>query len=86
MTVKLFGAFRDVVPAGQIHLNTALPVSTKELKIQLAQSFRANPRTNLDLQALLTKSVLATETRVLAAEDLIEVPETLALLPPVCGG
>ena len=93
ISIKLFGVFRDLYPKANWVIPLVKPATVAEIKEKLAQDFRVlSP--DQDLSILISRSVLADESRVLHDQDEIQIegnsPSSegvmLALLPPVCGG
>jgi len=83
LRVRLFGAFRECSPDGICAVPVRGDETVGEVKGRLAQTLRAGGK--FDVSALLAKSVLASDTDVLADADLV-IGTELSLLPPVCGG
>ena len=77
LTVRLFGAFREL--GNEVTVSVAHGASVKEVKKKLEELL--GPRA-----ALVRRSALGDESRILSDDATIEKDATLALLPPVCGG
>jgi molybdopterin converting factor small subunit len=85
--IRLFGAFRNLVPTGEIQMSVVPEQTLLGLRIELGHYFRAL-NSSFDSAALLDKSVFANDRSILRDSDQLQVKEntTYALLPPVCGG
>ena len=84
--VRLFGAFRRY-ETNQVFVAIEVPESSsvEVVKNSIASYFRAKFENFSDGQ-LIEDSVIADESHVLGANEIIEQSCTLAILPPVCGG
>jgi len=83
--VRLFGAFRDLVPSGKYTLRVHAEASVGGIKNALAHELHSRANAKFDVTELMAKSVLATETRVLSDDEIFS-GSNIAILPPVCGG
>lgn len=83
--LRLFGAFRNYVPGGKFSFSLETPCAVKILKekihTELCEKFASYNDPHL-----VFESALATEEEILSEETWIDSSQTLALLPPVCGG
>jgi sulfur-carrier protein len=85
LTLKLFGAFRELEPAGEVTLDlpdAATIAHARAAFAELAQARwgeRFRPR-------LLAVSAFASESEILRDADAVGEARELALLPPVSGG
>jgi molybdopterin converting factor small subunit len=81
VTVRLFGAFRGLAggSAGAVRVELSEGARVSDVKAALA---RALPGSG----DLLVESVLASEHGTLSETDPVGQWESLAVLPPVCGG
>lgn len=85
LTLKLFGAFRELDPAGQITLD--LPTGASIADARAAFAMQAQARWGEHFRpGLLAVSAFANETEILRDADAIGTARELALLPPVSGG
>jgi hypothetical protein len=88
--IKLYGAFRDLLPSDTCTLTVEGSESAQEIKSLLLQYLNENVKSSdLDLPLLVAQSALATESKILANSDLIfknQSDSIFAILPPVCGG
>lgn len=75
--VKLFGAFRSQWSAGVLELPFAEPCTLSALRAALAE--RLDPE-------LLRVSAFGTDSEILGENARVHPGQTVALLPPVCGG
>ncbi|MBI3554822.1 MAG: hypothetical protein HY074_01000 [Deltaproteobacteria bacterium] len=75
--IQLFGAFRKHGDGVALELPLAKPCSLAVLKELLA--------THLDPE-LLRESAFGTTTDILGDDAIVSPGQTLAVLPPVCGG
>ena len=88
--VRLFGAFREFAPSGVFPLPVRGDESIAELKAALSAELTrtmaiSKTASKFDIAALIAKSALATDSKVLNDNDFFNGSE-LAILPPVCGG
>lgn len=83
VTVTLFGAFRDYQPEADVCVPVPEAAGVAEVRKALAAHGRAH-WPGFD-EALLARSVLASETTVLRDGDALP-SGGLAILPPVAGG
>lgn len=85
LTLKLFGAFRDLEPSGEVVLELPAQASIADARAAFAELAQARwgerfrPR-------LLAVSAFASEREILRDADAIGAARELALLPPVSGG
>lgn len=93
ISVRLFGAFRDLCEAPELSLK--LSDGLPSIEIVRAALFEAllpgqkgarRPLSESELRALIARSALADEARILKPGDAIAAGARLAILPPVCGG
>jgi molybdopterin converting factor small subunit len=84
--VQLFGAFRDLVPSGNLVIIASDDQPVAAIKENLGHKLAECAAARFDVAALLSRSALATETRVLAEGDTLRGTTAVAVLPPVCGG
>lgn len=85
LTIKLFGAFRDLEPAGEVHL--ALPESARIADVRVALDAYGRAHWGERFRpGLLAVSAFASERDILRDADAIGELRELALLPPVSGG
>lgn len=88
LEVRLFGAFRQF-GAQPVQLSLPAGCTVREVKSALGDTLAETGAGNPDkekLASLLDSSVLATSRRVLADADVLHENQSLAVLPPVCGG
>lgn len=83
--IKLFGAFRKYIPVGKIKLHLPEHCTAFQLK-QKIHEVLCERVVDYREPSLVFESALATESKVLAEDVLVEGASDLALLPPVCGG
>lgn len=85
ITISLFGAFRPYNKSGTLELEAPKGVNIAEVKNRIkAVMKQSEPEFNKE--ALMDKSVIADETKVLAEDSILTESVNLAILPPVCGG
>jgi len=85
LTLKLFGAFRDLEPGGEVVLD--LPDNATIADARAA--FEAHGRAHWGERfrpGLLAVSAFASDCEILRDADAIGAARELALLPPVSGG
>jgi molybdopterin converting factor small subunit len=75
--IQLFGAFRRHGDDAVFHLPLEAPCSLSVLRELLASHFDAE---------LLHESAFGTEEAILSDDAMIAPGQTIAVLPPVCGG
>jgi molybdopterin converting factor small subunit len=80
--LAVFGAFRDLVGAGEIRLRLPAGAAVADLRRALAQALAAKP----EALALLACSAFADAEDILAEDDALAGRAGLAVLPPVSGG
>ncbi len=84
LSIRMFGAFRKH-HQGALLLNIASGSTVSAVKKAIAEKLRQmNPDFSDD--ELIDKSVLADNQRILGTDECINGSDTLAILPPVCGG
>lgn len=83
--IRLFGAFREFSANGICSLTVSGVESALEIKNLLAKKLSEKENAKFDVDALVAKSVLATDAKVLDDGDLAGHLD-LSILPPVCGG
>ena len=83
--IRIFGAFRNIFPEGELQVEVSEKLTVAGLKIMLGEKF-ANIPSSYDITCLLSNSVFANESRILENSEEIQKETTLALLPPVSGG
>ncbi len=84
VTIRLFGAFRNYISDESVSLEIEETTTAREVRKSLENYFIKNAQ-NFDSK-IIEESMLATDNAVLNLDDKIPVGETLAILPPVCGG
>jgi molybdopterin converting factor small subunit len=85
MKVKLFGALRKYGDDTCLEIPFSGAFSVAELRTQLAQHLEKQ-FPNFNDQALLKECAIASDSRIFMEEEEISNIETIAVLPPVCGG
>lgn len=84
ITIRLFGVFRQYQPDARLVLQLAPGAALADVRAALAAYAQAQwPGFPL---ALLARSALASETRLLNDTDPLPADGQLAILPPVAGG
>lgn len=83
--IKLFGAFRKYIPAGVMSVQVEEGVTVKALKDKI-HSELCNTFSNYKDMNLVFESALATDSDILNEDSICDLDQSLALLPPVCGG
>ncbi len=84
MQVQLFGAFRDLETSGKCEILYQVGQSAQEIKALIFEVLKNE--SSIDLEALMKISVLASENQIYNDDDIPTHFESLAILPPVCGG
>ena len=82
--IKAFGAFRGYFPSGAFAVSLEAPFTVADLKRAIQSSLAGRFR-DFD-EALVQDSALATDSRILRDQDVLNGDEDIAILPPVCGG
>jgi molybdopterin converting factor small subunit len=89
INIRLFGAFRDCSQESVFPIAVKGHETARDLKIllgqQLVQKLAVGSKLSFDIEALVAKSVLATDDRILEEGEIVSNGE-LSILPPVCGG
>jgi molybdopterin converting factor small subunit len=80
--VKLFGAFRKFGNGHELEIELEKPCSLLEFKMLLA--LQLGPAFNQD--RLLQESAFGNACEILQNGAMVHPGETVAILPPVCGG
>lgn len=80
----MFGAFRKYHP-DVLTIDAPSGVSVADIKVLIATKLRQINAAFSD-DELIGKSVLADNQRIMSADETINTPLALAILPPVCGG
>lgn len=84
LTIRLFGTFRQFQQDPVVL--TIAPGSTVQAVKNALWAHLQTIRPGFGDPDLLNRSVLSTDELVLADTDTVQVSQTLAILPPVCGG
>jgi sulfur-carrier protein len=84
VTLSLFGAFRDLAPAGQVTLQ--LPADATVADLRAALDGHARDHWPGYRPELLRVSAFASSREVLRDAELLPDDGQLAVLPPVSGG
>lgn len=84
LEIKLFGAFRKF-QSTPVSLEVAAGSTATEVKAALWAHLQARHPGVADA-SLLAASALSTDRQVLAENDTLNQSQSLAILPPVCGG
>ena len=96
ITVRFFGAARELAPdpffsffftaGGTIkNVRQCLNLELQKINEIAKNEVQKNEKQKL-ISNILNSSVFASESEILAEDDLIYQDITLALIPPVCGG
>jgi hypothetical protein len=83
--IKLYGSFKSYSKEGTLSLSVPQDAKMDEIKKILGLQL-AKLRPQSQAEALVTRSVLADDSRILKASDSLENRKFLAILPPVSGG
>lgn len=83
--VRLFGAFRKYVPDGRLRITISRPCDVETFKEKILLRIKEVAFEFSD-DSLISESALANENEILSDGGIVHVGETVALLPPVCGG
>ncbi len=81
--IRLYGALRDGVKNSECVLHVDAPILVSEVKERISSVFDTQ---DLSWLAVLNDSVLANERMILTEDTLLSADDSLAVLPPVCGG
>ena len=86
--IQLFGAFRDFDESGKISVDFKNHSNVSDLKKLILIKLKSKANLQVDIEALMKTSVIATEENLLQENDIINMVQNmkLAILPPVCGG
>lgn len=85
ITVRLFGACRDLSTTNPLRLQVPTQATVTEVKKIIADQVGFSTPVSFDSTALIEKSALANSQRVLTGQEVITDSE-FSILPPVCGG
>ena len=85
LTLKLFGAFRDLEPSGAVELELPDEATIAQARAAFAELAQARWGERFR-PGLLAVSAFASEREILRDADAIGAARDLALLPPVSGG
>ncbi len=83
--IRLFGAFRKYVSSGSVKVCIPSQFTVAQLKEIVKCELQRQSSEFTDYN-LVYESAVATESEVLAEDDMVKDLRHLALLPPVCGG
>jgi hypothetical protein len=81
MEIRLFGVLRDRFGLDSLQIEVLPELSANDIKNRILQSIQQQ-----SIAELVSRSVLATEDRILLGAEAVGVVKSLSLLPPVCGG
>ncbi len=81
--IRLYGSLRDGVQKSEGVLRVNAPILVSEVKERVSSVFDTQ---DLSWLAVLNDSVLANERMILTEDTLLSADDSLAVLPPVCGG
>ena len=87
--VEVYGTLRSFIADGTCRLNLAeeaLPQDVRNELLAFARLHESGAPGASGLAEVLERSVVAAGDRILREEEAIGREETLAVLPPVCGG
>lgn len=82
--IKPFGVFRKY-SVNHFIIESDTPLTVNNLKSKIKENLILSKQIPHDSD-IVDKSVLANSTEILAGEFIINEPQELAILPPVCGG
>ncbi|MDC7684430.1 hypothetical protein PQU92_14180 [Asticcacaulis sp. BYS171W] len=85
LKIELFGAFKRFGTNGFVDLEVTLPIMIRDLRQVLADHL-SETHDGFSREGLYKVSAFATDTAVLPAGAIIDVPTRLAVIPPVSGG
>ncbi len=87
LRVRLFGAFRQWAPGGEVKLAAPAGATAAEVRRLLGAALQKGGA-GQGAAALLERSALANENRLLGEDWTVPSAKAvdLAVLPPVCGG
>lgn len=85
LTIRLFGAFRQYDTGEPLRLKLPAGADLPAVKGVLTAAL-AERHPGFSDQALVEAAALATDDAILPADTTITNDQTLAVLPPVCGG
>jgi sulfur-carrier protein len=85
LTVRMFGAFRELEPSGTWRIEIDEAATVADVRRAFEQQARARWGARFD-PALLAASAFASEREVLRASDSVAGLDEVAVLPPVSGG
>lgn len=83
--IQMFGAFRKFAPSGEFHVEVTPGMTLREFRHRFTESLKTQLSSFQD-EELVFDSVFATEDTILNDDEVISKYQTLAVLPPVCGG
>ena len=85
-SVEVFGTLRSFIFDGECRLQLADSSLPEEVREALVAFARAREHVTSGLRAILDRSVIAADDRILREDEPIGNGAILAILPPVCGG
>ncbi len=85
LSIKFCGILKEYVQSDEIELLGEDKMSIEELKKKIIFYFRNNSHYK-DIVSVLESSVVSNDTQVLPNQYILDSEQTLAILPPVCGG
>jgi molybdopterin converting factor small subunit len=83
--IRLFGSFRKFISSGSIKVRIPSQITVAQLK-EIVNCELQRQSSEFTDSNLVYESAVATESEVLAEDDMVKDLHRLALLPPVCGG
>ncbi len=85
VTVQLYGAFRRFGNGRSIEVSINEPVTVSQLRNKMLASLR-EVAPQFKEEGLLADSAFADAKSLLGETSMVSEGDTLAILPPVCGG
>ena len=85
LEVKMFGAFREWAPSGVLTVKVTPEMTLEQFRRCFIESLKQK-EPSFQEETLVFESAFATDDTILTDTDIVSSYQTLAVLPPVCGG
>jgi molybdopterin converting factor small subunit len=85
LSIKFCGILKEYAQSDEIELASERNLSIDELKKKIIDYFCSHSHYH-DIVSVIESSVVSNDTQVLSNQYVLDSNQSLAVLPPVCGG